>query len=109
MAPSKLNEPPPSFTATGTSSEPYTGAPRNVEYINNINFASSLQPRSYEIRGTHPDSKILFTDVTILDSTGQEPYRGDVLIMGERIAEVGVVLNVDELKQDPNVRLSSSC
>ncbi|RDW63336.1 hypothetical protein BP6252_10881 [Coleophoma cylindrospora] len=103
MAPSKLNEPPPSFTTTNLS--PYTGAPRNVEYINNINFGSSLQPRSYEIQGTLPDSKILFTDVTILDSTGQEPYRGDVLIVGERIAEVGVVPNVDELKQDPDVRV----
>jgi hypothetical protein len=41
-----------------------------------------LQPKEYTIFGTHADSKILFSDVNILDSTGREPYRGDVLIEG---------------------------
>ena len=41
-----------------------------------------LQPKNYEIAGTHPDSRILFRDVRILDSTGREPYPGDVLIKG---------------------------
>ena len=41
-----------------------------------------LQPKNYEIAGTHPDSRILFRNVKILDSTGRVPYLGDVLIKG---------------------------
>ena len=44
--------------------------------------ANPLQPKNYEIAGTHPDSRILFRNVKILDSTGREPYPGDVLIKG---------------------------
>lgn len=36
-------------------------------------------------------SKILFTNVNIFDSTGADPYLGDVLIEGERITAVGKV------------------
>jgi imidazolonepropionase-like amidohydrolase len=38
-----------------------------------------------------------FVDVTILDSTGKEPYRGDVLVRGQRIAKVGERLTAAEL------------
>lgn len=65
-------------------SVPYGGAPRNVEAINAICWDQSLEPKHYEISGTDPDSKILFLDVNILDSTGSEPYKGDVLIEGEQ-------------------------
>ena len=54
--------------------------------------------------GTKSDSKILFTDVDILDSTGAEPYHGDVYIEGERIKHVGTVPDVDRLKSDTKVR-----
>ncbi|CUS10800.1 unnamed protein product [Tuber aestivum] len=64
-----------------------------------------LQPKNYEIAGTHPDSRILFRDVRILDSTGREPYPGDVLIKGERIVEVGTVSNIESLIRDPTVRV----
>ena len=47
-----------------------------------MNFDPKLQPKNYEIAGTHPDSKILFVDVNILDCTGRMPYKGDVLIEG---------------------------
>ncbi|KAG0638209.1 hypothetical protein HOY80DRAFT_923177 [Tuber brumale] len=66
-----------------------------------------LQPKNYEIAGTHPDSRILFRDVRILDSTGREPYPGDVLIKGERIVEVGTVSNIESLIRDPTVRVFS--
>ena len=56
--------------------------PRNVAYIENLRLDTQLQPAKYELAGTHPESKILITDVKILDSTGREPYRGDVLIQG---------------------------
>ena len=36
-------------------------------------------------------TKILFRNVTILDSTGAEPYPGDVLVDNDRIAAVGSV------------------
>jgi hypothetical protein len=105
MAPSRINDPLPSFSQTSTSSPPYAGPPRNLENINAINFDVALQPTKYEILGTHPDSRILFTDVSILDSSGRDPYRGDVLIEGERISKVGVVPNAEELKRDPRVRV----
>jgi len=105
MAPSRINDPLPSFASTPTANEPYQGPPRNTDYINTINFDKSLQPKSYDILGTHPDSKILFTDVNILDSTGRDPYPGDVLIEGQRITKVGVVPNAADLQKDPKVRV----
>ena len=35
-----------------------------------------------------PD-KVLFRNVSILDSTGADPYPGDVLVENDRIAAVG--------------------
>lgn len=63
---------------------PYKGPPRNIAYIEAMRLDPDLQPKEYSIAGTPSDSKILFTDVQILDSTGKEPYRGDVLIEGQR-------------------------
>lgn len=62
--------------------EPYDGPPRNIQPIDEVRFDGRLRPKNYEIFGTHPDSKILITDVRILDSTEKKPYRGDVLIEG---------------------------
>ncbi|KAF2136479.1 uncharacterized protein K452DRAFT_353896 [Aplosporella prunicola CBS 121167] len=73
--------------------------------INELKFHSSLTPKIYEILGTRFSSQLLFTDVNILDSTGREPYRGDVYIKGERILEVGTVSNKDKLLKDPEVRV----
>lgn len=77
-------EPPVSWSSdVDTPLIPYKGFPRNVTNINALSFDPSLQPERYEILGTHPESRILITDVNIIDSTGREPYRGDVLIEGE--------------------------
>jgi hypothetical protein len=105
MAPSRIDDPLPSFSQTSTTNEPYNGPPRNLANIQAIKFDNILQPKRYEILGTHPDSKILFTDVNILDSTGKDPYRGDVLIQGEKITKVGIVPDVEVLKNDPKVRV----
>ncbi|KAE8446434.1 hypothetical protein EG329_012039 [Mollisiaceae sp. DMI_Dod_QoI] len=105
MAPSKIDDEQPSFHQVSTSEEPYKGPPRNIKGIDAIKFDPSLQPKNYSILGTHPDSRILFLDVNILDSTGRDPYRGDVLIEGERISKVGVVPNAAELRKDPKVRV----
>lgn len=70
-----------------------------------LRFEPHLKPKPYHIAGTPQNSKILFRNVNILDSTGAEPYRGDVYIKGERIIHVGFVPNVDMLCQDSNVRI----
>ncbi|KAF3797593.1 hypothetical protein GCG54_00013116 [Colletotrichum gloeosporioides] len=54
--------------------------PRNVAYIDNLKLDPKLQPRDYHIHGSNRGSKILFTEVQILESTGRQPYPGDVLI-----------------------------
>lgn len=106
MAPSRVSPTSPSFRETSeTAPHSYQGPPRNLEYINQISFDTSLQPKHYEMLGTHPDSKILFLDVNILDSTGADPYRGDVLIEAERITAVGEITDVEVLKNDPKVRV----
>ncbi|KAF4538740.1 hypothetical protein BFW01_g8467 [Lasiodiplodia theobromae] len=108
MAPSVAQEPSVSWpTQVQPKPTPSSGRPRNIDPINSLNFPSHLQPEKYEIQGTHPESKILFTDVNILDSTGREPYRGDVLIEGERIVEVGHVANKEDHIKDARVRVFS--
>jgi len=47
-----------------------------------VHFDPSLKPKNYSIKGTDPNSKILFRDVNILDSTGADPFKGDVYIEG---------------------------
>ena len=49
-----------------------------------VHFDPSLKPKSYTIKGTDPNSKVLFRDVSIIDSTGADPFKGDVYIEGER-------------------------
>ena len=61
------------------------GSYANVDTMNphdHVHFDPSLQPKKYHIKGTDPDSKVLFRDVNILDSTGRDPFRGDVYIEG---------------------------
>lgn len=84
MAPSATEQP---WTSPAYKAEKYDGPPRNIQYIDGIQFDPKLQPKSYEIHGTHPESKILFTDVHILDATGKLPYKGDVLIEGRLMPE----------------------
>uniref|UniRef100_A0A8H7TQ81 Amidohydrolase-related domain-containing protein n=1 Tax=Bionectria ochroleuca TaxID=29856 RepID=A0A8H7TQ81_BIOOC len=79
--------------------------PKNVEFIDNLKLDKKLQPKEYHIEGTHQRSRILFTDVRILDSTGREPFTGDVLIEGEKIVAVGEVANKADLERDPSVRV----
>jgi hypothetical protein len=71
-----------SWTSPDYPLEPYNGPPRNVAYIDQLKFDEKLQPKSYSIAGTHPESKVLITDIQIIDATGKAPYHGDVLITG---------------------------
>lgn len=104
MAPARIIEDVP-WTSPAYVPEPYDGPPRNLAYIDQVDFDSSLQPKDYDIQGTHPDSTILFLDVDILEATGKLPYRGDVLIRGKRFVAVGEVEGVEALKKDPKVRV----
>lgn len=70
-----------------------------------VQFDKSLTPRKYEIKGTDPNSKVLFLDVNIIDSTGNDPFHGDVYIEGERIKHVGTVPNMAALRKDSKVRV----
>lgn len=51
-----------------------------------------------QIRSGSDDTIVAFIDVNILDSTGAAPYRGDVLIKGERIISVGSKLAPEALQ-----------
>lgn len=111
------------FTSPGNLEQPYDGPPRNVASIDQLKFDENLQPKNYSIAGTSPDSKILITDVWIIDATGKEPYHGDVLVvgksefidtllqptyiktLGERFAHVGEVPEKESLIRDPKVRV----
>ncbi|KAJ5713572.1 uncharacterized protein N7483_010753 [Penicillium malachiteum] len=77
-----------------------------MEKVAPIDLDSKLQPVKYEIAGTNKSSKVLVLDVEILEATGREPYRGDVLIVGERFSHVGDVPNKETLLADPSVRVS---
>lgn len=104
MAPARVVDEVP-WTSPAFVPEKYEGPPRNLEYIDAISFDQSLQPKNYEILGTHPDSKILVLNVQILEANGKLPYRGDVLIEGQKFTSVGSVQNKDALISDPKVRV----
>ena len=83
MAPGRLLESDEPWTSPARQLEPYDGPPRNIAFLNEIKFDANLQPKGYEIAGTHPDSKVLFLDVKILEASGKLPYSGDVYIEGK--------------------------
>ncbi|KAK3722770.1 hypothetical protein LTR37_002342 [Vermiconidia calcicola] len=79
----------------------------NIDTMNphdSVRFDPSLEPKRYQMKGTDPNSKVLFRDVNIIDSTGQEPFKGDVYIEGERIRYVGSVPDVEALAKNAQVR-----
>ncbi|OJZ80608.1 hypothetical protein ASPFODRAFT_52810 [Aspergillus luchuensis CBS 106.47] len=86
-------------------SEKYRGPPRNIAYIDQLNFDPLLQPVHQEIQGTDPNSSILILDIRILEATGRPPYHGDILINGTRFAHVGEVPNKAELLASGTVRV----
>ncbi|KEF52475.1 uncharacterized protein A1O9_11317 [Exophiala aquamarina CBS 119918] len=71
----------------------------------NVHFDAALKPKDYQIKGTPEHSTILILDVNIFDSTGSSPFRGDVLIRGERITHVGTIPNIEELIADTKVKV----
>jgi hypothetical protein len=82
MSPTRVEKPVSWPTEADTPPPEYNGPPRNLESIRNLHFDPSLQPTKYEMLGTHAESQVLFLDVNILDSTGREPFHGDVYVEG---------------------------
>ncbi|KAK5171458.1 uncharacterized protein LTR77_004603 [Saxophila tyrrhenica] len=83
------------------------GAGGKVDTMNSHDYVQwdpSLKPKNYTMKGTDPNSKVLFRDVNILDSTGANPFKGDVYIEGERIKHVGEVPDIENIAKDPKVR-----
>ncbi|QKX53692.1 uncharacterized protein TRUGW13939_00772 [Talaromyces rugulosus] len=76
---------------------------RKATPYGDVRFDTALQPRAHRMVETSSDSKILFLNVRILDSTGTEPYTGDVYVEGERIRYVGTVPEVEKLQSDSSV------
>lgn len=66
------------FTSPDNLEQPYDGPPRNLESIDQLKFDDKLQPKNYSIAETSPDSRMLITDVWIIDATGKVAYQGDV-------------------------------
>jgi hypothetical protein len=83
MAPARIIETSEPWTSPAAQFEVYDGPPRNISSIDAVNFPPNLQPKKYDILGTHLDSRVLFLDVNILEATGKLPYRGDVYIEGK--------------------------
>ncbi|KAJ0419182.1 hypothetical protein BJY00DRAFT_324529 [Aspergillus carlsbadensis] len=94
----------PGLLSNGRSHSPATPKAKGYPH-ENLYFDPKLKPKTYHIAGTPADSTILFLDVNILDSTGRLPYRGDVLIKGERISAVGSIANINDLQNDPKVHI----
>lgn len=67
----------------------------STERVNPVNGLPFYKPTPADITiNNHKDGdkdRILFKNVNIFDSTGVDPYLGDVLIEGERITAVGKV------------------
>lgn len=61
-----------------------------------MKFLGALMILTYIFLKSNPESKIAFVDVNIFDSTGQMPYKGDVLIRGKRIILVGGKLSEED-------------
>ncbi|KAI1615973.1 putative fumarylacetoacetate hydrolase [Exophiala viscosa] len=99
MAPSAVND---EGVMVNGFEDHYSGVTNHHE---KVQFDKSLAPKRYEIKGTDPNSKILFLDVNILDSTGRPPFRGDVFIEGERLRHIGEVPGKDALRRNPAVRV----
>ncbi|KAL1861120.1 hypothetical protein Plec18170_001635 [Paecilomyces lecythidis] len=104
MSPGLLHDPKNvSWAESASKLEQYDGPPRNVKYIEEVSFDKGVKPKEYKIQGTHPGSRVLILDVEIIDSTGKEPYRGDVYIEGDRFSAVGDVPNKEDLMKDARV------
>ncbi|KAI1077017.1 composite domain of metallo-dependent hydrolase [Whalleya microplaca] len=67
----------------------------SAQRVNPVTGLPFYKPTPADITiNNHKDgdkAKILFKDVNVFDSTGSEPFLGDVLIEGERITAVGKV------------------
>ena len=75
-----------------------SGSYDNIDTMNphdHVRFDPSLEPKRYQMKGTDPNSKVLFQDVKIVDSTGRDPFRGNVYIAGKQTPDRGTGAHID--------------
>ena len=79
--------------------EPFDPAKPMFHGVDLLKPDPRLKPRDISIAtpAGQESTRVAFLDVNILDSTGTEPYRGDVLVQGQRIVSVGKKLQPTEL------------
>lgn len=85
MAPSAVDSQGRMINGVNGHSNDIKGAQKSTDKMyphDYVHFDPSLKPKDYTIKGTDPNSKVLFRDVNILDSTGADPFKGDVYIEG---------------------------
>lgn len=85
MAPSAVNEHGVMTNGINGHGDGANGASGKIDTMNphdSVHFDESLKPKNYQMKGTDPNSKVLFRDVNIIDSTGADPFKGDVYIEG---------------------------
>lgn len=76
--PMKINT---DFTSPTSNRMPFISSTMNPHDF--VEFSDRLKPRKYHIKGCDSNSKILFRNVNIIDSTGRDPFQGDVYIEGK--------------------------
>jgi len=93
-APPKVPKP-VNVNGFGETWDPYHPSFRGVDLTK---ADSRLKVPNVEIKSNINDTPTAFVDVNIIDSTGAAPYRGDVLVRGQRIVSVGVKLTPETLQ-----------
>lgn len=94
----------------GAHSNNGTNGHSKVDTMNpyeHVHFDPSLKPKEYQIKGTDPNSKVLFRDVNIIDSSGGEPFKGDVYIEGKRRLTQGTIESQSEQVNESNTSARS--
>lgn len=98
IAEPNLGLPTPKHPLTNGLGEPWD--PRRPSYkgIDLTKPDPRLVTRDVEINTRTPeDNTVAFIDVNIIDSTGRDAYKGDVLVKGNRIVSVGPRLSQETL------------
>jgi hypothetical protein len=86
MAPTAVNGDHAAVNGVNGHTNGLNGEQTKIDTMNphdQVHFDPSLKPKNYSIKGTDPNSKVLFRDVNIIDSTGADPFKGDVYIEGK--------------------------
>ena len=71
------------LTSPDNLEQPYDGPPRNVTFIDQLDFDDKLQPKNYSIAGTSRTQGYSLPTFRLLMLLGKTLTIGDVLIIGK--------------------------